>query len=360
MMRKVVDESTERYFSLLDVEYEGAPNLGQVYEDYMSTKKLKNTTLTYYQKCFRNFEDWRYISINNITKRMVARRHLELSQKAPAYANSTMRFLRAMVCFAANYYETAAGGSPVGVNPVGVLSAVGAWNKDGSRVGDFIREEDIGRWFRAVRRLENRTASDFLTFLVLTGCRSMEASLLTWDKVLFASRMIRLNASDTKSSRHHEFPISEYLTKVLMDRAEWSESRFVFEGKSSKHSNGAFTNPAKSCASIVKTTGIQFTPHDLRRSFARIVGHPECGGDELAIKALINHATSDVTQTHYYKTHPERMRPTTEAVTNFILRRARALGSIVVPHPDPNYQIIPPRARTTGPLTISYAVGEVI
>src|SRR6185437_664146 len=129
------------------------------------TVKGYNNALKY------GLSDWLEVPVTSITKGMVIQRHRELTEKGPAYANGIMRILRALMNFAAEYFEL-----PIR-NPVGILRAVRAWNHVARR-RSLIKSHQMQLWFQTVLSLENETYRDFLLFLILTGVRKSEAIYL--------------------------------------------------------------------------------------------------------------------------------------------------------------------------------------
>ena len=88
------------------------------------------------------------------------------------------------------------------------------------------------------------------------------------------------------------------------------------------------TDPHRQVVNVVVKSGVPFSPHDLRRTFASIVSRL---GDRLSYyttKRLLNHRTSDVTQ-GYVQFDPERLRAAMQAVEDFVLEK---VGEILTKH----------------------------
>lgn len=86
---------------------------------------------------------------------------------------------------------------------------------------------------------------------------------------------------------------------------------------------GRITDPHRQIVNVVAMSGVPFSPHDLRRTFASIVGRL---GDRLSyytIKRLLNHRTSDVTQ-GYVRFDLEQLRSAMQAVEDFVLHAVAA------------------------------------
>src|SRR5437762_10148365 len=78
------------------------------------------------------------------------------------------------------------------------------------------------------------------------------------------------------------------------------------------------TDPRRQIVNVVAKSGVSFSPHDLRRTFASIVSRL---GDQLSYyttKRLLNHRTSDMTQ-GYIQFDLEQLRGAMQAVEAFVL-----------------------------------------
>jgi hypothetical protein len=94
------------------------------------------------------------------------------------------------------------------------------------------------------------------------------------------------------------------------------------------------TDPHRQVVNVVAMSGVPFSPHDLRRTFASIVSRL---GDRLSYyttKRLLNHRTSDVTQ-GYVQFDLEQLRSAMQAVEDFVLQKvnenpAKNIGALDV------------------------------
>ncbi|MDR4515442.1 hypothetical protein [Nitrosomonas sp.] len=95
--------------------------LQQAFDDFVAVrKKLKARTLCDYQRIMKTvFADWQNKAMLKINKDMVAKRHSKIgAEHGEAYANLSMRFLRALFNFAIAQYEDCNGHSILRENPV--------------------------------------------------------------------------------------------------------------------------------------------------------------------------------------------------------------------------------------------------
>jgi len=157
--------------------------LEQCFEDFKQARKaLKERTLYDYGRCLDvAFEKWKDKSLIEISKDMVQQKHAELGEaRGEAYANLSMRFLRALFNFAIGQYEDANGRAIIPENPVRRLSQTRSWYRIKPRTR-VIKAHEIKPWLRAVMGLKNDKRSDqrevfrdYLLFILFTGLRREE------------------------------------------------------------------------------------------------------------------------------------------------------------------------------------------
>lgn len=293
-----------------------AVTLDAVFEEYLKARKdLKAKTLYDYRRVIDiAFGDWRGKPLLSITKDMVARRHAMLGEtRGAAYANLSMRVLRAIFNFAAGRYEDPQGGSLVTDNPVKRLSQTRAWYRVARRQ-TVIKPHELSSWYQAVVALENETVRDCLLLVLLTGLRRQEAAKLMWDRVDLKGRS--LTVLDTKNSEPHTLPLSHFLYDMLGARKNKATGDYVFPGASQ---SGYITEPRVQIAKVVKQGGVSFTVHDLRRTFTTAAESLDIS--TLTVKRLLNHKLSDVTA-GYAVIDVEQLRRPMQSITDYLLRCA--------------------------------------
>lgn len=297
--------------------------LQQIYLDYLKARDLKASTRRDYERCVRLYlSDWLNKAMLEINRDMVERRHQKISERSKAQANLTMRFLRALFNFAAEYRD-AKGRSLITDNPVRRLSAKKIWNRVSLRT-NHLQPHQIKPWWEAVHSLRNdaktqdrETIRDYLTLLLLTGLRREEALGLTWANVDFAANT--LTVRDTKNRSDHTLPLSDYLQDLLARRhAQATDVPWVFNGSGR---TGHLTEPRKALLCIKEQCGIWVTSHDLRRSFASIVNRLSDRMSYYTVKRLLNHKSADVTA-GYIQHDIEKLREAIQAVTDYVLQQA--------------------------------------
>ena len=288
--------------------------LQQAFDDYLLTRKnLKPGTIKNYQKCLDGcLSDWLSKRLVDIDKDMIETRHRELGQKAPARANNTMRVLRAIFNHAMAKFEDSRGRPVLKVNPVGRLSQNRAWYPM-ERRQTLIKPHQLKAWYDATLLLNQEATRDYLHFLLFTGLRKTEAATLQWSNVDFKSRTITL--VNTKNSDDHILPLSDFLYELLKSRKAASDSDWVFE--SPVNSGMPLKETRTAIKRVSELSGVDFTAHDLRRTFITIAESLDIPA--YALKRLLNHRDSSDVTAGYIVSNVERLKMPMENISRFIV-----------------------------------------
>lgn len=298
------------------------------------------------QKVTRCLADWLHLPIGSITKEMVENRHRELSNirresddyrsanwTGGAQANQVMRYARAIFNYALDKYEDKfIDGKPIiSRNPVRLKNL---WNKV-ERRKTVIAEDELKTWYRAVMQLPKPLVRDYLRLLLFTGLRAQEAATMTWSNVNFQDKTF--SVLDTKNGKDHTLPMTAILAEIFRER--WQECKlgkpsYVFPGKVE---GSHIVEVRKQTSKIEEATGKDFCLHDLRRTFATIAHEVKL--DQLTIKRLMNHKTTDVTDGYIIV---KDLRDPMERISNYMLDLIdeKAQSSNTIPFKSP--------ARTSG------------
>jgi len=381
---KVKQERKQAEVARLQEEKAQSITLEKSLEEYVNKGKLKPRTIKTYQDLFRLYlADWMNKPAADITRDMVKDRHRDIAtgkrqrqaltkeidavkgrkdkpklkavappdpKRKEAAADNCMRTLRAVLNYA---FEDEEGGTPY-ANPVNILSSrkKKAWFKVDRR-RTLIKNSDLPAWFRAVDGLDNPLMRDYLLFILFTGLRRQEAATLKWKQVDFKEGCFTV--VDTKNKDPHTLPLSDYLHKLLTDRKEGlkielaeakaalasadelplkqqqsihgrvvlAESRlasqYVFPGEGK---TGYIVEPKRAIDAVTASTGITFSCHDLRRTFATLAESLDLSS--YTVKALLNHKqqTGDVTG-GYIILNVDRLREPMQRVTDAINERIK-------------------------------------
>jgi integrase len=280
--------------------------LGAWVDLYLSSRKsLAPRSVEEYQRSVaRHLEAWLDRPLREVTPDMVEERHAAIGKAAgPAAANSAMRALRAVWNHALDRDGT------LPANPVRRLKGDG-WFPTPPRTRS-VRADELAAFFRAVDELPNRTAADYVKLVLFSGLRRREAAALRWEEIDFATRVIRLPATRTKSGRKLDLPLSSYVRDMLVRRRGLGNDQGWVFGADSR--SGHIEEPKFALDLVAKATGITVSAHDLRRTFVTIAEAADVS--PIALKCLLNHAppSGDITS-GYIQLTTERLREPVQRV----------------------------------------------
>ena len=300
--------------------------LAQAFAAYLEARRnLKPLTVADMQHAMRDLKTWQAKPLNTISADMVARKHKELGQRSEARANLTMRYLRAILNFAAEKFTDADGASVLPVNPVRKLSKTKGWYHV-ERRKTFIKQHELTPWMQAVLALESGGVRDYLMLTLLTGLRRSEGLGLLWKDVDLQGR--KLTVRDTKNHESHTLPLPDYLLQLLKARQRAAAGEYVFESPRGRLSNLRFGLNAVQSAS-----GVDFCIHDLRRTFATAADALDVPA--YAVKALLNHKTTGDVTAGYVQVTTERLRAPMQKIADYFLAAGGVRSSAdVVPFPS--------------------------
>lgn len=292
--------------------------LNQAFEDYLRTRSdLKPGTVQNYRKCVNGcLADWKNRRLVDISKAMIETRHRELSHKAPARANNTMRVLRAIFNYAIAKYEDESGRPTLHMNPVDRLGHVRGWNP-AQRRRTFVKPHHMAAWWDATMQLNEEVTRDFMHFLLFTGLRKSEASYLEWSDVDFGD--LTFTIRDTKNRDPHVLPLSTFLEQLLRRRRRTSTGRWVFE--SPKLVGQPLREPRSATKRIASLWGQPFTLHDLRRTFVTVADGLDI--PHYALKRLVNHRNDNDVTAGYISSGVERLRGPMQRIADFLVEHAK-------------------------------------
>jgi len=303
--------------------------LESVFNDYLSSRgsNLKEKTISDYKSIFNSiFKDWSKKEILSISRNMVEVKHKNIGKKSIYRANAAMRLLRALFNYASGAYEDSNGEPIVTHNPVQRISHNKSWFKEKVRT-NILQPSDLKPWYKAVQKISelkvnsirinvSDTTADLLVFILFTGLRQSEASGLLWSDVDFSNDMFTVR--NTKNHTDHTLPLTNFTKDLLIKRKHLCSGKFVFCGKDK---DSAIVNPYKQVKKIREISGIEFTMHDLRRTFGTIADSLEI--QHHIIKKLMNHTNNDVTIKHYVQPSIERLRKPIQQISDYIIKQVK-------------------------------------
>ena len=294
--------------------------LVDVLDKYLAGRDLKPYTVKDYRyKLELGFEDWLKKPVSSITEDMVIKRQKRISQKqGKTTANTTMRVLRLTL----NYAQAV---GMIDSNPTSILSKARLWHKN-NRKDRVIPSNQLQAWHEAVEGMANQRAKVYLLMALYMGFRSSELLTLEWSHVDLRSKTVTLY--DTKNGTNHSLPIPKVLSPYIKSLKEHTgKYKWVFAGNKP---DKPMAVPAKPVKAVIKASGVKFSPHDCRRTFATIA---EAVNLPLTmIKRLMNHVTSNDVTGGYIVTEEETLRQAINKVADYIQARVTQKGNVVKLH----------------------------
>ncbi len=285
-----------------------AMTLSELMTKYIEQKGIKLSSGTagdYQKKLNEGFPDWLDNSVNTITREMVAKRHKDLPGNSTSKDNK-MRILRLLM-------NSALALKIINENPTDILkkSELTLWSKP-SRKSRIIHADGLKDWYEAVLQLTNPKAKTYLLLLLYTGLRANEALHLEWKNVDFKND--NLTVMDTKNHSNFTTYIPTQLKPYLKNLQEVTGgSQFVFTGDNFE---GVMAIPRWPLDQVTLKTGIEFSSHDLRRTFATIAEASLL--PETIIKRLLNHSTDNNVTGNYIRTEANTIKQAVDRIAGFI------------------------------------------
>ena len=321
----------------------GAMTLNDVLEQYLSERRHKlaeRTKRDYLSLMDTYLAAWKNTPLETISEAAIVAKFTSIN--SPSRANYSFRLVRLLFNYAKSIRDDE--GAPIiGINPVTVLSQRRLWHTEKPR-RQIIDLAALPAWWTAVQQLGQGEAErtgdgrfaegsaalnsnagavrDFLVFLLLTGLRRTEAATLKWADVDLHGKMFTVSVV-TKNHELHTLPLTDFMLEMLKRRYDDPRRGAYVFGET-----GPLGEPKKQIAKVVALSGVPFSSHTLRRTFASIAESLDI--PYLALKRLLNHKAQDVTGKHYTIIGVERLRDPMQSITDFVLRAAGARESAPV------------------------------
>ncbi|SFE59100.1 Phage integrase family protein [Sulfitobacter brevis] len=267
----------------------GAPTLAAAMEVYLVRPKLRSEShksgtraqLTLHLK------DWLRLPLDEISKAMVVRRHLEMA-KTPSGANHVLRAFRTIYNHARRTCDL----------PECPTMAIEWFEEkpDGRTI------EDLQDWRSTIDSLENPIHRAFYYFLLFTGFRKSEAFTLQWSQILDD----RIHLPMTKNGRSFDLPILPIHREILAPLRLLSP-------------NWVFPSPKSMTGHITRPDRLKYNPHMHRRTFATVA--MEAGVLEEIVGRLLNHTPLSITGQRYTRPSLDALRPSMELACVELLAR---------------------------------------
>ncbi|NRB19010.1 MAG: tyrosine-type recombinase/integrase [Rhodobacteraceae bacterium] len=296
-------------------------SLRSVLSDYQVARSLAKSTIRDQTNSFNAyFSDWMDKPIRDITRKDVERRFIKLKDSSgKATAAKAIRYLSAVMNYAMAD-EVEDGVYLLSGNPCDVIREKKFDRTIKKREGyldehdvrnlmDFHLTPNVGDFIPDYKPV-NQSTITFVLLLLYTGIRKNEGLSLRWSDVDFKNEVFVLR--DTKNKTDHIVPMVGFVTDLLEKMKEVSgEGKFVFPAKKDgRH----LLDPRKQIARLQKYTGVKFSLHDLRRTFAT---HATiAGADHNLLARSLNHKSGYSITDGYVATRVDLVRPVFENVAD--------------------------------------------
>lgn len=303
--------------------------LEDVLELYIAGRNLKPLTIKDYRSKLKlGFSDWLEKPVSDITEDMVLKRQKKISQTGKTTANTTMRVLRLTL----NYAKAT---NMVDNTATDILSKARLWHKN-NRKDRVIHSDQLKAWHKAVETLPNQRAKVYLLIALYMGFRSKELLTIEWENVDLKNKTILL--IDTKNRTGHKLPIPEVILPFIKAlQPDTGACKWLFASKHIKSptaeelkSGKPMTVPTKAIKAIIKSTTIEFSSHDCRRTFATIA--EAVGLPMTIIKRLMNHSTTNDVTGGYIVTEEETLRRAVNRIAGYIQSRVTRKDNVIKLH----------------------------
>lgn len=186
-------------------------------------------------------------------------------------------------------------------------------NRERSR-DNFIKSDEMPRFFKAVSEEENTAVRDYVLLSLLTGARRANTLSMRWKDVSLKRREWRIAV--TKNGEPQTIPLGAEALEILTARKETAEKDavFVFPGPGK---NGHLAEPRKGWLRILKRAKLSdLRIHDLRRTFGS--WQVRTGASLAIIGKSLNHKHSQTTAI-YARLDLDPVRQSMETATSAML-----------------------------------------
>ncbi|MBI4828089.1 MAG: integrase arm-type DNA-binding domain-containing protein [Nitrospinae bacterium] len=233
--------------------------------------------------------------LGNWKAKSVARRDIValldniVARGAPIQANRTLAVLQMM-------FKYAAGRDKVPASPCAAISKPAPENKRKR----FLSEKEVRMFWHGLTKASMTEASRLaLKLLLVTGQRKGELLKASWSEIEFDSNVWTIPEEHSKNKHPHRVLLSPMALDLLTAvKTESGDSPLLFPSPRDKLKPMGVTSMDHA---LRRNLGVlemkDFTPHDLRRTFATLVKYP---GEHRKsfIKKVLNHREKTATDTY--------------------------------------------------------------
>jgi len=302
--------------------------LADTFQRYLEVKKLQPKTIIGYHTSFKNvLHPLSKKAMTDITFNDVLKVHKDYAKRSTAEADRAMRLLRAIFYMAMDEVRDLNGQPLILENPVRKLGK----NKHFTHLDRKTRkveDDQIKQFLDCIEAMteDNRpfyqVGADLILTLFYHGTRFTETANIKWVQVDLKRKHFYL--TETKNGRRLWLPMTTESEKLFKRRKSLATgSEFVFP--SATNINKPLSDVKKPLRHLLEQTGIEITPHDLRRTFESTGNR--IGLSIYTLKQLANHTQSktDVTQGYTFQNADELREPSQKITNSYLEKAGRAI-----------------------------------
>lgn len=155
----------------------------------------------------------------------------------------------------------------------------------------------------------------------MTGFRREESEFLLWSSVDL--KYGHITSINPKNGGPHTLSMGDFLLELMQKRYSQATTKWVFP--SAKSSSGHLVNISKIRQKIDKSCGVEFSFHDLRRTFRSIAENLDYA--RYTIKRLLNHKevdNQDATAAGYVQVTERKLSEAMYAIEDIVLGEYKA------------------------------------
>jgi len=248
-------------------------------------------------------KSWRHEPASSITRRQVRDLVEGLAETAPIMGNRVLACLRKV-------FNWGLGRELIDANPcAGIERPAAEHQRD--RV---LSPDEIRRLWKALDEEDRPTAALFRLYF-LTTARGYELRTMRWDDLDLESGWWTIPAERSKNGLAHRVPLSPLAVSILRDlQARATNSPWVF---SSTGPEGYRVSIQKAALRVRAASGVDFTPHDIRRTAAsHLTG--ELKVSRLVVSKLLNHVERGVTAVYDRASYNQEKRQAVDKLARYL------------------------------------------
>jgi integrase len=189
-----------------------------------------------------------------------------------------------------------------------------------------IKDENLPRWWAGVNQMENKVKADALRVGLFLGLRKTSIVELRRHDVHLDAGVVDIVRPKGGVTKAFSLPLPPYLVDLLRKRIEVNDAlaaQGVIEAKAASQWVFPASIASPSATGHISELraefeGLEWTPHDLRRCFARVTESLDIG--RYALMSMLNHRQSKDTTGKYVEIATERLREPMQRVAEKLLR----------------------------------------